>query len=190
MILFFFFLAPCIWQALFFSVGSCSYQLNSQCPTNILLAASEMFTSITSSWTSVSHCTTTEPVLNVKQWATRAPINNLAGEARVLTYLVLAGVTVPLGLMEVAVRQVLNFFYGYVSNLSSGTYFSLKRSQEYGIFWNIFKYLVSKMQTTVHELCMIKDTLWAFKCMRFLVMRNVSSSLSDSVDLQLINART
>ena len=74
-----------------------------------------MFTSITSSWTSVSHCTTTEPVLNVKQWATRAPINNLAGEARVLTYLVLTGVTVPLGLMEVAVKQVLNFFfYGYV----------------------------------------------------------------------------
>ena len=26
------------------------------------------------------------------------------------------------------------FFYGYVSNLSSRTYFSLKRSQEYGIF--------------------------------------------------------
>ena len=187
---FFFFLAPCIWQALFFSVGSCSYQLNSQSSTNILLAASEMFTSITSSWTSVSHCTTTEPVLNVKQWATRAHINNLAGEARVLTYLVLAGVTVPLDLMEVTVKQVVDFFYGYVSNLSSRTYFSLKRSQEYGIFWNIFKYLVSKMQTTVHELCMIKDTLWAFKCMRFLVMRNVSSSLSDSVDLQLINART
>ena len=75
-----------------------------------------------------------KPVLNVKQWATRAPINNLAGEARVLTYLVLAGVTVPLDLMEVAVKQVLNFFYGYVSNLSSRTYFSLKRSQEYGIF--------------------------------------------------------
>ena len=187
---FFFFLAPCIWQALFFSVGSCSYQLNSQSSTNILLAASEMFTSITSSWTSVSHCTTTEPVLNVKQWATRAHINNLASEARVLTYLVLAGVTVPLDLMEVAVKQVLNFFYGYVSNLSSRTYFSLKRSQEYGIFWNLFKCLVSKMQTTVHELCMIKDTLWAFKCMRFLVMRNVSSSLSDLVDLQLINART
>ena len=82
------------------------------------------------------------------------------------------------------------FFYGYVRDLSSRTYFSLKRSQEYGIFWNIFKYLVSKMQTTVHELCMIKDTLWAIKCMRFLVMRNVSSSLSDLVDLQLINART
>ena len=70
-----------------------------------------MFTSITSSWTSVSHCTTTtEPVLNVKQWATRAHIN-LASEARVLTYLVLAGVTVPLGMMEVAVKQVLNFFF-------------------------------------------------------------------------------
>ena len=108
-ILFFFSLAPWIWQALFFSVGSCSYQLYSQSSTNILLAASEMFTSITSSWTSVSHCTTTEPVLNVKQWATRAHIN-LASEARVLTYLVLAGVTVPLGLMEVAVKQVLNFF--------------------------------------------------------------------------------
>ena len=106
---FFFSLAPWIWQALFFSVGSCSYQLYSQSSTNILLAASEMFTSITSSWTSVSHCTTTEPVLNVKQWATRAHIN-LASEARVLTYLVLAGVTVPLGLMEVAVKQVLNFF--------------------------------------------------------------------------------
>ena len=26
------------------------------------------------------------------------------------------------------------FFYGYVSNLSSRTYFGLKRSQEYGIF--------------------------------------------------------
>ena len=109
-ILFFFFLAPWIWQALFFSVGSCSYQLNSQSSTNISLAASEMFTSITSSWTSVSHCTTTEPVLNVKQWATRAHIN-LASEARVSTYLVLAGVTVPLGLMEVAVKQVLNFFF-------------------------------------------------------------------------------
>ena len=67
-------------------------------------------TSITSSWTSVSHCTTTEPVLNVKQWATRAHIN-LASEARVLTYLVLAGVTAPLGLMEVAVKQVLIFFF-------------------------------------------------------------------------------
>ena len=187
---FFFFLAPWIWQALFFSGGSCSYQLNSQSSTNIFMAASGMFTSITSSWTSVSHCTTTEPVLNVKQWATRADINNLAGEARVLTYLVLAGVTVPLDLMEVTVKQVLNFFYGYVSNLSSRTYFSLKRSQEYRIFWNLFKCLVSKMQTTVHELCMIKDTLWAFKCMRFLVMRNISSSLSDLVDLQLINART
>ena len=107
-ILFFFFLASWIWQALFFSVGSCSYQLNSQSSTNISLAASEMFTSITSSWTSVSHCTTTEPVLNVKQWATRAHIN-LASEARVLTYLVLAGVTAPLGLMEVAVKQVLNY---------------------------------------------------------------------------------
>ena len=107
-ILFFFFLAPWIWQALFFSVGSCSYQLNSQSSTNISLAASEMFTSITSSWTSVSHCTTTEPVLNVKQWATRTHIN-LASEARVLTYLVLAGVTAPLGLMEVAVKQVLNY---------------------------------------------------------------------------------
>ena len=106
--LFFFFLAPWIWQALFFSVGSCSYQLNSQSSTNISLAASEMFTSITSSWTSVSHCTTTEPVLNVKQWATRTHIN-LASEARVLTYLVLAGVTAPLGLMEVAVKQVLNY---------------------------------------------------------------------------------
>ena len=149
-----------------------------------------MFTSITSSWTSVSHCTTTEPVLNVKQWATRAHIN-LASEARVLTYLVLAGVTVPLGMMEVAVKQVLNFFfYEYVSDLSSRTYFSLKRSEEYGIFWNLFKCLVSKMQTTIHELCMIKDTLWAFKCMRFLVMRNISSSLSDLVDLQLINVRT
>ncbi|CAH3170217.1 unnamed protein product [Pocillopora meandrina] len=63
-----------------------------------------MLTSITSSWTSVSHCTATEPVLNVKQWATRAHIN-LASEARVLTYLVLAGVTAPLGLMEVAVKQ-------------------------------------------------------------------------------------
>ena len=105
---FFFFLAPWIWQALFFSVGSCSYQLNSQSSTNILLAASEMFTSITSSWTSVSHCTTTEPVLNVKQWATRTHIN-LASEARVLTYLVLAGVTAPLGLMEVAVKQILNY---------------------------------------------------------------------------------
>ena len=107
---FFFFLAPWIWQALFFSVGWCSYQLNSQSSTNILLAASGMFTSITSSWTSVSHCTTTEPVLNVKQWATRAHIN-LASEARVLTYLVLAGVTVPLGMMEVAVKQVLHFFF-------------------------------------------------------------------------------
>ena len=189
-IFFFSFLAPWIWQALFFSGGSCSYQLNSQSSTNILLAASEMFTSITSSWTSVSHCTTTEPVLNVKQWATRAHIN-LASEARVLTYLVLAGVTVPLGMMEVAVKQVLHFFFcGYVSDLSSRTYFSLKRSEEYGIFWNLFKCLVSKMQTTVHELYMIKDTLWAFKCMRFLVMRNISSSLSDLVDLQLINART
>ena len=76
------------------------------------------------------------------------------------TYLVLAGVTVPLGLMEVAVKQVLNFFfYGFVSDLSSRTYFSLKRSEEYGIFWNLFKCLVSKMQTTVHELYMIKDTL-------------------------------
>ena len=183
-----FFFAPCIWQALFFSVGSCSYQLNSQSSTNILLAASEMFTSITSSWTSVSHCTTTtEPVLNVKQWATRAHIN-LAGEARVLTYLVLTGVTVPLGLMEVAVKQVFNFFLRICNVLR--TYYSLKRLEEYGIFWNLFKCLVSKMQTTVHELCMIKDTLWAFKCMRFLVMRNVSSSLSDLVDLQLINART
>ena len=109
-VLFCVFFAPCIWQALFFSVGSCSYQLNSQSSTNILLAASEMFTSITSSWTSVSHCTTTEPVLNVKQWATRAHIN-LAGEARVLTYLVLTGVTVPLGLLEVVVKQVLNFFF-------------------------------------------------------------------------------
>ena len=89
-----------------------------------------MFTSITSSWTSVSHCTTTEPVLNVKQWATRAHIN-LASEARVLTYLVLAGVTVPLGLMEVAVKQVLNFFLRILSDLSSRTYFSLKRSEEY-----------------------------------------------------------
>ena len=99
-------------------------------------------------------------MLNVKQWATRAHIN-LASEARVLTYLVLAGVTVPLGLMEVAVKQVLIFFffYGYVSDLSSRTYFSLKRSEEYGIFWNLFKCLLSKMQTTVHELCMIKDTL-------------------------------
>ena len=103
-----FFLAPWIWQALFFLVGLCSYQLNSQSSTNILLAASEMFTSITSSWTSVSHCTTTtESVLNVKQWATRAHIN-LASEARVLTYLVL--VAAPLGLMEVAVKQVLNFY--------------------------------------------------------------------------------
>ena len=100
-----FFLAPWIWQALFFLVGLCSYQLNSQSSTNILLAASEMFTS--SSWTSVSHCTTTESVLNVKQWATRAYIN-LASEARVLTYLVL--VAAPLGLMEVAVKQVLNFY--------------------------------------------------------------------------------
>ena len=92
-----------------------------------------MLTSITSSWTSVSHCTATEPVLNVKQWATRAH-KNLASEARVLTYLVLAGVTAPLGLMEVAVKQVLIFFfYGYVSELSSRTYFSLKRSKEYGI---------------------------------------------------------
>ena len=124
-------------------MGLCSYQLNSQSSTNILLAASGMLTSITSSWTSVSHCTTTEPVLNVKQWATRAHIN-LASEARVLTYLVLAGVTVPLGLMEVAVKQVLNFFFfGYVSDLSSRTYFSLKRSEEYGIFWNLFKCLVS-----------------------------------------------
>ena len=82
------------------------------------------------------------------------------------------------------------FFYGYVRDLSSRTYFSLKRSEEYGIFWNLFKCLVSKMQTTVHELYMIKDTLWAFKCMRFLVMRNISSSLSDLVNLQLINART
>ena len=106
---FFFFIVPWIWQALFFSVGLCSYQLNSQSSTNILLAASGMFTSITSSWTSVSHCTTTEPVLNVKQWATRAHIN-LASEARVLTYLVLTGVTAPLGLMEVAVKQVLIFF--------------------------------------------------------------------------------
>ena len=73
---------------------------------------------------------------------------------------------------------------------SSRTYFSLKRLEEYRIFWNLFKCLASKMQTTVHELCMIKDTLWAFKCMRFLVMRNISSSLSDLVDLQLINART
>ena len=101
---FFFFLAPWIWQALFFSVGSCSYQLNSQSSTNISLAASET----TSSWTSVSHCTTMEPVLNVKQWVTRTHIN-LASEARVLTYLVLAGVTGPLGLMEVAVKQVLNY---------------------------------------------------------------------------------
>ena len=53
---------------------------------------------------------TTEPVLNVKQWATRAHIN-LAGEARVLTYLVLTGVTVPLGLLEVVEKQVLNFFF-------------------------------------------------------------------------------
>ena len=45
-----------------------------------------------------------------KQWATRAHIN-LASEARVLTYLVLAGVTAPLGLMEVAVKQVLIFFF-------------------------------------------------------------------------------
>ena len=179
-----------IWQALFFSVGSCSYQLNSQSSTNILLAASEMFTSITSSWTSVSHCTTTtEPVLNVKQWATRAHIN-LAGEARVLTYLVLAGVTAQLGLRKSLWNRYWIFFYGYVSDLSSRTCFSLKRWEEYGIFWNLFKCLLSKMQTTVHELCMIKDTLWAFKCMRFLVMRNISSSLSDLVDLQLINART
>ena len=139
-------------------MGSCSYQLNSQSSANILLAASEMFTSITSSWTSVSHCTTTtEPVLNVKQWATRAHIN-LAGEARVLTYLVLTSVTVPLGLMEVAVKQVLNFFFLRICNVLR-TYYSLKRSKEYGIFSNLFKCLVSKMQTTVHELCMIKDTL-------------------------------
>ena len=182
-----FFLAPWIWQALFFSVGSCSYQLNSQSSTNILLAASEMFTSITSSWTSVSHCTTTtEPVLNVKQWATRAHIN-LAGEARVLTYLALAGVTAQLGLMEVAVKQVLNFFLRICkwSFLSHLLWF-----EALGRVRNLFKCLLSKMQTTVHELCMIKDTLWAFKCMRFLVMRNVSSSLSGLVDLQLINART
>ena len=69
-------------------------------------------------------------MLNVKQWATRAHIN-LASEARVLTYLVLAGVTVPLGLMEVAVKQVLNFFLRILSDLSSRTYFSLKRSEEY-----------------------------------------------------------
>ena len=83
----------------------------------------------------------------------------------------------------------IEFFFLRICNVLR-TYYSLKRSEEYGIFWNLFKCLVSKMQTTVHELCMIKDTLWAFKCMRFLVMRNVSSSLSDLVDLQLINART
>ena len=81
------------------------------------------------------------------------------------------------------------FFYGYVSELSSRIYFSLKRPEKYGIFWNLFKCLVSNMQTTVHELCMIKDTLGAFKCIRFLVMRNISSSLSTLVNLQLINAR-
>ena len=138
-IFFFSFLAPWIWQALFFSGGSCSYQLNSQSSTNILLAASGMFTSITSSWTSVSHCTTTEPVLNVKQWATRAHIN-LASEARVLTYLVLAGVTVPLGLMEVAVKQVLNFlFYGYVSDLPLAltlVWSVWKSTESFGIFSN------------------------------------------------------
>ena len=135
---FVFFFAPCIWQALFFSVGSCSYQLNSQSSTNILLAASEMFTSITSSWTSVSHCTTTtEPVLNVKQWATRAHIN-LAGEARVFTYLVLTGVTVPLGLMEVAVKQVLNFFfYEYVMFFALTIVWSVRKSTEsFEIFSN------------------------------------------------------
>ena len=96
---------------------------------------------------------------------------NLAGEARVLTYLVLTGVTVPLGLMKVALKQVLNFFLRICNVLR--TYYSLKRSEEYGIFWNLFKCLVSKLQTTVHELCMMKDTLWAFKCMRFLVMKNI-----------------
>ena len=70
-------------------------------------------------------------MLNVKQWAIRAHIN-LAGEARVLTYLVLTGVTVPLGLMEVAVKQVLNFFLR-INNVLR-TYYSLKRSEEYGIF--------------------------------------------------------
>ena len=70
-------------------------------------------------------------MLNVKQWATRAHIN-LAGEARVLTYLVLTGVTVPLGLMEVAVKQVFNFFLQICNVLR--TYYSLKRSEEYGIF--------------------------------------------------------
>ena len=45
----FLFLALWIWQALFFSVGSYSYQLNFQSSTNILLAASGIFTSITSS---------------------------------------------------------------------------------------------------------------------------------------------
>ena len=40
---------PLLRPRLFFSVGSCSYQLNSHSSTNILLAASEMFTSITSS---------------------------------------------------------------------------------------------------------------------------------------------
>ena len=71
-------------------------------------------------------------MLNVKQWATRAHIN-LAGEARVLTYLVLTSVTVPLGLMEVAVKQVLNFFFLRICNVLR-TYYSLKRSEEYGIF--------------------------------------------------------
>ena len=71
-------------------------------------------------------------MLNVKQWATRAHIN-LAGEARVFTYLVLTGVTVPLGLMEVAVKQVLNFFFLRICNVLR-TYYSLKRSEEYGIF--------------------------------------------------------
>ena len=76
-------------------------------------------------------------MLNVKQWATRALIN-LAGEARVFTYLVLTGVTVPLGLMEVAVKQVLNFFfYGYVMFFALTIVSSvLKSTESFEIFSN------------------------------------------------------
>ena len=87
-------------------MGYFSYQSSFQSPTDILLAASEMSTSITSSWILVGHCITMEPAQSVKQWAILVLIS-LATEASASTFLAHVGVNALLVMEEVAVNQVL-----------------------------------------------------------------------------------
>ena len=138
-VLCFFFFAPCIWQALFFSGGLV------QLPIKFPFLYKHFTGCIRNVYINHEFLDLSQPLYNDGTSAKCKAMGNTCaykpcGRGTCFNILGSHRCDCPTGFDGSRGETGIEFFfYGYVSNLSSRTYFSLKRSQEYGIFWNIFK---------------------------------------------------